>query len=76
MKVIPDSTHRIVLTTEMRAALGFRPGDPLEVSISPGAILLSPAPVKGNVIKKGKLKVFDGKVPDVEITEAIRRARR
>ncbi len=60
----------------MRAALGFHAGDLLEVSIRPGVILLTPTPAKGKVIKKGRIKVFDGKIPEIEITEAIRRARR
>ena len=45
MNVTPDSTHRIVLTREIRDALNLKPGQPLNVSISAGAILLTAFPL-------------------------------
>ena len=76
MKVTPDSTHRIVLTKEIRQALNLKPGQPLEVRISAGAVFLSAIPEKnGKVIRKGKIKVYTGKIPDVDVEEAVDRAR-
>ncbi len=77
MTVIPDSTNRIVLTRAMRDALNVKPGEPIEVSISPGAIFFTPAPMSaGKVIRKGKLKVYTGKIPNVDVEDAILKARR
>jgi hypothetical protein len=77
MKITPDNTHRIVLTREMRTALNLKPGEPLEVSINPGAILLTTAKKeKGKLARKGKMLVYTGDIPDVDIVEAVNRARR
>jgi hypothetical protein len=77
MKVVPDSTHRIVLTKEIRSALNLQPGQALNVSISSGAVFLTPAPVKkGKVIRKGGIKVYTGKIPDIDVEEAVNKARR
>ena len=76
MKVTPDSTHRIVLTREIRDALNLKPGQPLDVSISAGAVLLSPLPLTGGkLIRKRKLKVYKGKIPDIDVEEAIAKSR-
>jgi bifunctional DNA-binding transcriptional regulator/antitoxin component of YhaV-PrlF toxin-antitoxin module len=76
MKVTPDSTHRIVLTREIRNALNLKPGQPLEVSITPGAILLTPVPAThGKLVRKRRLKVYTGKIPDLDVEEAINKAR-
>jgi hypothetical protein len=76
MIVTPDSTHRIVLTREIRNALNLKPGQPLDVSLSAGAVFLTPAPqAKGKVIRKGKIKVFSGKTPKIDIEEAVQKAR-
>jgi hypothetical protein len=77
MQVTPDATHRIVLTREIREALNLKPGEPLNVSISAGAVFLSPVPVpKGKIIQKGKLKVYSGKIPNIDIEQALGKARR
>jgi bifunctional DNA-binding transcriptional regulator/antitoxin component of YhaV-PrlF toxin-antitoxin module len=76
MKVTPDSTHRIVLTKEIRNALNLKPGQSLEVHLSAGAVFLSPTPVRGGkVVRKGKLKVYNGKIPDTDVEEAVSKAR-
>jgi bifunctional DNA-binding transcriptional regulator/antitoxin component of YhaV-PrlF toxin-antitoxin module len=76
MKVTPDSTHRIVLTKEIRNALNLKPGQPLEVSISAGAVFLSPVVAgNGKIVRKGKLKVYSGKIPDMDVEEAVSKAR-
>ena len=77
MKVTPDSTHRILLTKEIRNALNLKPGQALEVSITPGAVLLTPAPASnGKLIRKRNLKVYTGKIPNVDVEEAVGEARR
>lgn len=76
MKVTPDSTHRIVLTKEIRSALNLKPGQPLEVSLSAGAVFLTPvSSAKKKLARKGKLKVYTGKIPKVDVEEAIQKAR-
>jgi bifunctional DNA-binding transcriptional regulator/antitoxin component of YhaV-PrlF toxin-antitoxin module len=76
MKVTPDSTHRIVLTREMRDALNLRPGEPVEISIAPGILFLSAVPSsEGKIVRKGKLKVYTGKIPDIDVEKAVQKAR-
>lgn len=76
MIVTPDSTHRIVLTKEIREALNLQPGQPLDVSISSGAVFLTPAPLsRGKVVLKGKFKVYRGKIPAIDVEEAIAKSR-
>jgi bifunctional DNA-binding transcriptional regulator/antitoxin component of YhaV-PrlF toxin-antitoxin module len=76
MKMIPDSTHRVVLTREIRHALNLKPGQPLDVSITTGAVLLTPVPTRtGKVVRKGKLKVYTGKIPNVDVEKAVAKAR-
>ncbi len=77
MKVTPDSTHRIVLTKEIRSALNLKPGEPLDVSIRAGAVFLSPVQAPAaKISRKRKLKVYTGKIPDVDVEEAVEKARR
>jgi hypothetical protein len=48
----------------------------LDVSISSGAIFLTPAPIEGGkLVRKGKLKVYAGKIPKVDVEDAVREAR-
>ena len=76
MKITPDSTHRILLTREIRHALHLKRGQSLEVSITPGAVLLTPVPAKsGKLIRKHGLKVYRGKIPNIDVEEAIGQAR-
>jgi bifunctional DNA-binding transcriptional regulator/antitoxin component of YhaV-PrlF toxin-antitoxin module len=76
MKVTPDSAHRIVLTKEIRNALKLKPGQPLEVSITPGAVLLTPvSTASGKLVRKRGLKVYTGKIPNVDVEEAVSKAR-
>jgi len=70
------STLHIVLSKEIRNALNLRPGQALEVHLSAGAVFLSPVPAgKGRIVRKGKLKVYSGKIPDLDVEEAVKRAR-
>ena len=78
MKIITklDKTQRLVLTKEMRLVAGIVTGEKLEVTAMPGAILIAPAHrAKGRVVRKGKLKVFDGEIPDVDLAGAVNAAR-
>jgi bifunctional DNA-binding transcriptional regulator/antitoxin component of YhaV-PrlF toxin-antitoxin module len=76
MTITPDSTHRIVLTKEIRDALNLKPGQPLNMSVTAGAVFLTPAPMTGGkIVRKGKIKVYTGKIPDIDIEEAIRKSR-
>lgn len=76
MKVTPDSTHRIVLTKEIRSALNLKAGQPLEVSLCAGAVFLTPVTEsKPKLIKKGRLKIYAGDVPKVDVEEALQKVR-
>ncbi len=71
-----DKTQRLVLTKEMRLLAGIVTGEKLEVTVRPGSILIAPAHrAKGRVVRKGKLKVFDGDIPDVDLAAAVNAAR-
>lgn len=76
MIVSPDPQYRIVLTREIRKAAGLQPGEGLRVSASPGRIVLEVEPdSSGRVVKKGKLKVWTGKVPSIPLEEAVEQTR-
>jgi hypothetical protein len=76
MEVTPDSTPRIVLTREIRTALNLEPRQSLEVSVTPGGVLLTPLPsAGGKLVRKRKLKVYTGKIPNVDVEEAVSKAR-
>lgn len=76
MQVTPDSAHRIVLTKEIRNALNLKSGEPIEVSLRAGAVLLTPVgPSEIKIASKGKLKVYTGAIPDVDIEKAIAEGR-
>jgi hypothetical protein len=54
----------------------LKPGQPLDVSISAGAVFLTPVPASGGkLVRKGKLKVYTGKIPKVDVEDAVRKAR-
>lgn len=71
-----DSTHRVVITREMRKAAGIKPGQKLHVQASPGFLILSLPNVPAKIVTKGKLKVIDAPLPDFDVAEAVDRARR
>jgi hypothetical protein len=72
----PDKQNRIVLTREIRNAAGFQPGEPLQITASPGRIVLEVKPESsGKIIKKGGLKVWTGKVPPIPLDEAVNMSR-
>ena len=74
--ITADSTQRIILTRALSEAAGIRSGERVEVTATPGLILISPATrAKGKIVKKGKAKIFTGEIPDVSIAEAVNAAR-
>jgi hypothetical protein len=72
-----DRSNRIVLSRDLRRAAGISTGQKLKVSAAPGRIVLEmEANPKGKVMKRGKLKVWTGEVPNVPLNEAVEQARR
>lgn len=70
-----DKANRIVLSRDLRRAAGIPPGEKLRISATPGRLILEVEPNKGKVVKRGKLKVWNGKVPSTPIEEAVEQAR-
>jgi hypothetical protein len=72
-----DPSNRIILSKELRRAAGFAPGQKLKASADPGRVVLEvEANSNGKVVKRGKLKVWTGKVPDLPLAEAVEHSRR
>jgi hypothetical protein len=72
-----DRSNRIVLSRDLRRAAGIATGQKLKVSAAPGRIVLElEASPGGKVIKRGKLKVWTGAVPNTPLEEAVEQARR
>ena len=71
-----DSSNRIVLTRALRQAAGISARQKLSVSTTPGRIVLEVnANNSGSVVKRGKLKVWTGAVPETPIEDAVDQAR-
>jgi bifunctional DNA-binding transcriptional regulator/antitoxin component of YhaV-PrlF toxin-antitoxin module len=71
-----DASNRIVLPRELRRAAGIPRRQKLLVSATPGRIILEmEANTSGRVIKRGKLKVWTGIVPNTPIEEAVAQSR-
>jgi hypothetical protein len=74
--IAPDKQNRIVLTREIREAAGFASGEPINLSVSPGRIVLEVIPEsRGKIIKKHGIKMWTGKVPSLPVEEAVEKAR-
>jgi len=74
--VEPDKHNRIVLTRDIRKAAGIAPGESLQLSASPGRIVLEVRPESsGKIIKKAGVKMWTGKVPSVPLEEAVNAVR-
>ncbi|MBM3880378.1 MAG: AbrB/MazE/SpoVT family DNA-binding domain-containing protein [Verrucomicrobia bacterium] len=72
-----DGSNRIVLPLELRRAAGVPRGQKLKASATPGRIVLEMEPVaQGKVVKRGKLKVWSGRVPVTPLAEAVEAQRR
>ena len=72
----PDKHNRIVLTRDIRKAAGLEPGEPMNLSVSPGRIVLEVrSESRGKIIKKAGLKVWTGKVPSTPVEVAVEKSR-
>jgi len=72
-----DPSNRIILSKDMRRAAGFGPRQKLKVSAGPGRIVLEVESMSnGKVVKRGRLKVWTGSVPDLPLAEAVEHSRR
>ena len=75
--VEPDKHNRIVLTREVREAAGISIGDTLKLTAMPGRIVLEIKPEsRGRIVRKGKLKMWTGRVPATSIEEVVLQVRR
>jgi hypothetical protein len=71
-----DASNRIVLSRDLRRAAGVPRGQRLKASATPGRIVLEIEPAtRGKVIKRGKLKLWTGKVPFTLLAEAVESSR-
>jgi bifunctional DNA-binding transcriptional regulator/antitoxin component of YhaV-PrlF toxin-antitoxin module len=71
-----DGSNRIVLPLDLRRAAGVPRGQKLKASATPGRIVLELEPAtEGKVVKRGKLKLWTGKVPSMPLAEAVDSAR-
>jgi hypothetical protein len=71
-----DRSNRIVLSRDLRRAAGIALGQKLKVSAAPGRIILeTEANPRGKIVKRGKLKVWTGAVPNTPLAEAVEHAR-
>jgi hypothetical protein len=66
-----DGSNRIVLSRDLRRAAGITRGQRLEVSATPGRVILEVEPNPGNVRQRGKLKMWTGQVPSTPLKEAV-----
>jgi len=72
-----DRSNRIVLSRDLRRAAGISTGQKLKVSAAPGRIVIEmEANPTGKIVKRGKLKVWTGEVPNTPLDEAVEQARR
>lgn len=72
-----DSSNRVVLSKELRRAAGIPRRQKLLALATPGRIVLEMEPnTRGHIIKRGKLKLWSGAVPDISIEEAVEQTRR
>ena len=72
-----DASNRIVLSKELRRAAGIPRRQKLNVSVTPGRIVLEVPPSNsGRITNRGKLKVWTGPVPATPIAEAVEQSRR
>jgi bifunctional DNA-binding transcriptional regulator/antitoxin component of YhaV-PrlF toxin-antitoxin module len=71
-----DASNRIVLPRDLRRAAGVPRGQKLKASATPGRIVLEIEPVaNGKIVKRGKLKLWSGAVPNTPLAEAVESTR-
>jgi bifunctional DNA-binding transcriptional regulator/antitoxin component of YhaV-PrlF toxin-antitoxin module len=70
-----DASNRIVLPRDVRRAAGISAEQKLKVSATPGRIVIEVEPNAGKITKRGKLKLWTGKVPPTPLEEAVEQVR-
>lgn len=72
-----DRSNRIVLSKDLRRAAGITRGQKFKASAVPGRIVLeTETNPRGKVVKRGKLRVWTGEVPNTPLEEAVEQTRR
>ena len=71
-----DASNRIVLSRDLRRAAGIPRRQKLNVSATPGRIVLEIAASTGKLVKRGKLKLWTGEVPATPLEKAVEQIRR
>jgi hypothetical protein len=72
-----DASNRIVLSRDVRRAAGIPPRQKLRIIASPGRIVLEVEPeLTGRIVRRGKLRVWTGKVPQTSLSDAVSATRR
>ncbi len=73
-----DRFGRVLLPKEVRDRLGIGPGDPLDLSVEGGSIVLRRHPLErpGVAVREG-VPVFTGRTPDgpMDVVDLLRRIR-
>jgi len=80
MKATMDSAGRVVIPKSVRETAGLKPGSELQVEYRDGAIVIEPAPLKVNLVRKGSLLVAVAprgtpRLTNEDVTKAIREVR-
>jgi AbrB family looped-hinge helix DNA binding protein len=81
MKAAMDSAGRVVIPKALRLALGFKPGQVLEASVSDGRLEIEAAPTPMSLKKRGKgvVAVPETELPPLtgaQVRETLERIRR
>jgi bifunctional DNA-binding transcriptional regulator/antitoxin component of YhaV-PrlF toxin-antitoxin module len=67
-----DRSNRIALPRDLRRAAGIAPGQKLKVFAVPGRIVLeTETNPRGKIVRRGKLKVWTGAVPNTPLEKAV-----
>jgi bifunctional DNA-binding transcriptional regulator/antitoxin component of YhaV-PrlF toxin-antitoxin module len=67
-----DTSNRLVLPRELRRAAGISARQKFKASVTPGRIVLElPPSTRGQVINRGRLKLWTGPVPATPLGEAV-----
>ena len=75
--IVSDKMNRIGLTKDVRRVAGVSPGQKFKVLVTPGRIVFEvESSTVGRIVKRGKLKLWTGPVPNTSIEEAVEQSRR
>ena len=62
--ILVDEVGRLVLPKDIREALGLRGRATLQAEVVNGTVQISPAEAEGSLQRRGKRRVFSGKLPE------------